>query len=174
MLITTEITKVTEDNFSVSEKRKHELTGAEKKNKNLFSYLKYIISLYIILLYIEFLQEVSMSEIQQLRRGSTRLLILSILAEERRYGYQIMRELEKRSEGYFTMTAALLYPALHQLELDGLVESEWEDGQGKRRRKYYTITSKGRGALSETRTEWQHFMTSLFKALEPLKSKTQE
>jgi Predicted transcriptional regulators len=115
-----------------------------------------------------------MSEIQQLRRGSTRLLILSILSEGKRYGYQIMRELENRSEGYFTMTAALLYPALHQLELEGLVESEWEDGQGKRRRKFYTITSKGRDALVDTRTEWQHFVTNLFKALQPPNTKTQE
>jgi hypothetical protein len=48
------------------------------------------------------------------------------------YGYEIMRELESRSEGYFSMTAALLYPALHQLEADGFVESEWEEGQGRR------------------------------------------
>jgi PadR family transcriptional regulator, regulatory protein PadR len=115
-----------------------------------------------------------MSEIQQLRRGSTRLIILGILSEKRRYGYQIMRELEKRSEGYFTMTAALLYPALHQLEMDGLVESEWEDGQGKRRRKYYTITSEGQRALTDIRTEWQHFVTNLFKVLRPTDAKPQE
>ena len=79
-----------------------------------------------------------------------------------------MRELEQRSAGYFTMTAALLYPALHQLEADGLVESEWQDNPGKRRRKYYTITSKGRIALSESQTEWQNFLVNLFKTLEPI------
>jgi len=107
-----------------------------------------------------------MSQLQQLRKGSTPLLILSIVATEKMYGYQIMRELERRSEGYFSMTAALLYPALHQLETDGLVESEWQDGQGKRRRKYYTITSKGRKAMVESQSEWQAFLTNLFNTLQ--------
>jgi PadR family transcriptional regulator, regulatory protein PadR len=107
-----------------------------------------------------------MSQLQQLRKGSTPVLILSIVSAEKKYGYQIMRELEQRSEGYFTMTAALLYPALHQLEADGLVESEWQEGQGKRRRKYYTITSKGRKVLLESQTEWQTFLDNLFKTLQ--------
>jgi DNA-binding PadR family transcriptional regulator len=81
------------------------------------------------------------------------------------YGYQIMRELEQRSEGYFTMTAALLYPALHQLEAEGLVKSEWQEGQGKRRRKYYTITPKGRKALTSSQTEWETFLMNLQKTL---------
>jgi DNA-binding PadR family transcriptional regulator len=106
-----------------------------------------------------------MSQIDQLRKGSTPLLILNVLEGEKKYGYQIMRELEQRSDGYFTMTAALLYPTLHQLELDGLVESQWEDGSGKRRRKYYTITIKGRQALAEKQVAWQDFFTHLFKVL---------
>lgn len=106
-----------------------------------------------------------MSQLQQVRKGSTPLLILSVLSENKMYGYQIMRELEARSDGYFKMTAALLYPALHQLELDGLVESQWEEGQGKRQRKYYTITAKGRKALEQTRSEWKSFFDSLQKTL---------
>jgi PadR family transcriptional regulator, regulatory protein PadR len=108
-----------------------------------------------------------MSELQQLRKGSTPLLILSVISTGKMYGYQIMRELEQRSDGYFSMTAALLYPALHQLEQDGLVESEWEAGQGKRRRKYYTITPAGRQALESTRSDWERFVSSLFKTLQP-------
>ena len=107
-----------------------------------------------------------MSEIQQLRKGSTPLLILSVLSTGKMYGYQIMRELELRSEGYFTMTAALLYPALHQLEQDGLVSSQWEDGQGRRQRKYYTITQQGRAALESNRSEWERFIDSLQKTLQ--------
>ena len=67
-----------------------------------------------------------MSQLPQLRKGSTPLLILSVLSIHEKYGYQIMRELEQRSAGYFTMTAALLYPALHRMEADGLVDSEWK------------------------------------------------
>lgn len=108
-----------------------------------------------------------MTRLQQLRKGSTPLLILSVLATNKMYGYQIMRELEQKSDGYFAMTAALLYPALHQLELDGLLKSEWQEGQGKRKRKYYSITQKGRKALSKSQTEWKTFITKLQKALEP-------
>jgi PadR family transcriptional regulator, regulatory protein PadR len=115
-----------------------------------------------------------MTNLQQLRRGSTPMLILSILAGGRMYGYQIMRELERRSEGYFTMTAALLYPALHQLEQDGLVESEWADGQGKRRRKFYTITPQGRKQLAHSQAEWQRFLSSLFKTLQGGEADPQE
>lgn len=106
-----------------------------------------------------------MTKLQQLRKGSTPLLLLSVLATNKMYGYQIMRELEQRSEGYFTMTAALLYPALHQLEADGLVKSEWQEGQGKRRRKYYAITTKGRKALTSSQAEWETFLANLQKTL---------
>ncbi len=105
--------------------------------------------------------------IQQLRKGSTTILILSLLQEEAKYGYQIMRELEAQSDGYFTMTAALLYPALHHLEDEGFVQSEWRDGQGKRQRKYYVITEAGRNALKEQTAEWHTFVNNLFKTLEP-------
>ncbi len=108
-----------------------------------------------------------MSELQQLRKGSTPFLILSVVSREKMYGYQIMRELERRSEGYFTMTAALLYPALHQMEMDGLLSSEWQEGQGKRRRKYYAITAKGKRALLERQAEWETFIDSLRKTLKP-------
>lgn len=106
-----------------------------------------------------------MTQLQQLRKGSTPLLVLSILSHDKMYGYQIMRELERRSEGYFTMTAALLYPALHQLEKDGLLRSEWQDGQGKRKRKYYSITSKGRKSLENSNKEWKMFITNMQKTL---------
>ena len=108
-----------------------------------------------------------MNDIQQLRKGSTPLLILSVLADQTMYGYQIMRELERRSDGYFSMTAALLYPALHQLELDGLLKGEWQSGQGRRKRKYYGITAKGKKALAASRAQWQSFIANLQNVLKP-------
>ena len=107
-----------------------------------------------------------MSQLQQLRKGSTSLLLLSALQEEPMYGYQIMRELERRSEGYFNMTAALLYPALHRLENEGLVQSQWQQGQGKRRRKYYTITQAGHQALAQDTRDWQTFINKLSMVLQ--------
>ncbi len=103
-----------------------------------------------------------MSEIQQLRKGSTPLLILSILNDTPKHGYAIMRELEERSNGYFTMTAALLYPTLHQMEKEGLVEAVWQDIAGQRRKKIYSITSKGKNQLDRGQTEWKRFFDQLF------------
>lgn len=108
-----------------------------------------------------------MSLMQQLKKGSTPLLVLSVLQTEPMYGYQIMRELEERSQGYFTMTAASLYPALHKLEVDNLVISNWQDGDGKRRRKYYTLTNKGKEALSDHAQEWQTFANELVALIPP-------
>lgn len=108
-----------------------------------------------------------MTPLDQLRKGSTDLLLLSILVEGKWYGYQLMRELERRSEGYFSMTAALLYPALHELEKEELISGEWDDSAGQRRRKYYTITAKGRQALAQNRANWQEFIHNLWKTLQP-------
>ena len=106
-----------------------------------------------------------MTDLHQVRKGSTPILILSLLADGDKHGYAIMRELEERSQGYFSMTAALLYPTLHQMEQDGLVQSVWEEGSGARKRKVYTITSAGRERLSAGGSEWRQFSERLFKFL---------
>lgn len=108
-----------------------------------------------------------MNLMQQFKKGSTPLLILTVLEEEPMYGYQIMRELEARSQGYFTLTAASLYPMLHKLEADQLVSSSWQDGQGKRQRKYYTITDKGKEALADHASQWQEFANHLRTLIPP-------
>ncbi len=97
----------------------------------------------------------------QIRKGSTPVLILSLLAEQPMYGYQITQELERRSEGYFAMKEGLLYPALHQMERDGLLSSEWRTIAGARRRKYYFITEVGREVLADSVVEWQTFIERL-------------
>ena len=73
-----------------------------------------------------------------------------------------MRELEVRSEGYFKMTAALLYPTLHQMEQEKLVEAAWEDTPGQRRKKVYAITPQGQSYLSKSRLDWEQFFKQLF------------
>lgn len=114
-----------------------------------------------------------MAEIQQVRKGSTPLLILSILTEGPKHGYAIMRDLEERSQGYFTMTAALLYPTLHEMELDELVNAEWVDISGQRRRKVYSITPKGQQQLTKGQHEWRRFFNELmpFLKLQPIMEK---
>ena len=102
---------------------------------------------------------------RQIRKGSTSILILSLLAEQPMYGYQIARELERRSEGYFTMKEGLLYPALHQMEREDLLESEWRTVAGARRRKYYVITEKGCKALVNSVAEWTTFIEQLMRVI---------
>jgi len=100
----------------------------------------------------------------QLRKGSTTVLILALLEDQAMYGYQISRELERRSQGYFTMKEGLLYPALHQMEEDGLIIGQWKTIEN-RQRKYYRITSRGRKQLVQSAAEWQTFTSQLLKLI---------
>ena len=101
----------------------------------------------------------------QIRKGSTSTLILSLLSDEPMYGYQITQELQQRSEGYFEMKEGLLYPALHRMEQDGLLKSEWRSVAGSRRRKYYFITEEGRKVLVNSVAEWTTFTEKLMQVI---------
>jgi PadR family transcriptional regulator PadR len=102
-----------------------------------------------------------MSLRDQIRKGSTEILILTLLAGEPMYGYQISQELARRSDGYFDVKEGLLYPTLHRMQKEGLLTSEWRDAEAGRPRKYYAITAQGRGMLGEQSAEWQTFMAKL-------------
>jgi DNA-binding PadR family transcriptional regulator len=83
-------------------------------------------------------------------------LLLFIIGELPIYGYEIARELERRSEGYFDLTASTLYSALRRLESRGLVSSSWQQ-ISKQRRRCYELTEKGRQILAEELAQWQKF-----------------
>ena len=102
-----------------------------------------------------------MSIRDQIRKGSTTMLILALLSEEPMYGYQLSKELDERSDGYFEMKEGLLYPMLHRLQRDGFIAGNWRRPEGERRRRYYTITESGKAALAEQTAEWQTFMRKL-------------
>jgi PadR family transcriptional regulator PadR len=106
-----------------------------------------------------------MTDLNQVRKGSTPLLILGVLRKGPLHGYAIMRELESLSEGYFNMTAALLYPTLHKMEQNGLIQGKWETSAGARRRKVYEITQKGLKRLDAQQADWRQFIEKLFKTL---------
>ena len=78
------------------------------------------------------------------RRGDIRTAALLLLAEEPRNGYQIMQEVEERSEGWWRPSPGSVYPALSQLEDEGLIRTEERDG-----RKLFAITDAGREVLKE-------------------------
>ena len=94
----------------------------------------------------------------ELLKGSTETLILSLLTVEPMYGYQLVREMDSRSNGYFHLKEGTLYPALHRLERDGLVVSNWwEDYRGGQTRRYYNITPEGQERLLSMLREWEMF-----------------
>jgi PadR family transcriptional regulator PadR len=101
-----------------------------------------------------------------MRTGSTAVMILRLLTDEPMYGYQMVKELQARSDGYFEMEQGTLYPALHRLERDGLVRSEWQIAGDGPPRKYYHITDAGRAALLEGVEQWTDFSRSLLKLLD--------
>ena len=83
--------------------------------------------------------------------------MLFIIGELPIHGYEIARELERRSEGYFSLTASTLYSALRRLERRGLVSSSWRQIT-KQKRRYYELTEKGRQILDEELAQWEKFL----------------
>ena len=96
----------------------------------------------------------------------TRLLVLSLLAGEDMYGYQMIVELARRSDRTFEMKEGTLYPILHGLEKDGYVESYQQTAPTGRVRKYYHITRKGSGLLAEEKEAWQRYSGAVNAVLE--------
>ena len=98
---------------------------------------------------------------RELLKGSTETLLLSLLAGETMYGYQLVKEIEKRSSGYFRFKEGTLYPALHRLERDGLVDSVWNTSPNGQDRRYYHITARGRTRLESMLEEWNLFTRAI-------------
>ena len=98
---------------------------------------------------------------RELKRGSTELLILALLDERQRHGYEISQLIEQRSNGDITFHAASLYPTLYRLEARGLIEGRWVERAGQRRRRYYRLTRAGRTALAKQRSTWDRFFVAL-------------
>jgi len=98
-----------------------------------------------------------MSYERELLKGSTDSLLLRLISHQPMYGYQIIKELEKRSNGYFQFKEGTLYPALHRLERDGLTQGKWQKLPAGQERRYYYITQKGQQALTERVATWQGF-----------------
>ena len=93
----------------------------------------------------------------ELVKGNALVLILSCLAREPMHGYRIVKELEATSGGYFAMREGTLYPHLHQLERDGLIEGCWENVSGGRDRKSYRITERGKAEFARKAKELRRF-----------------
>ncbi len=105
--------------------------------------------------------------LDQMRKGTTTVAILTLLVdvEEPLHGYEIIRQLELRSQGYFRFKEGLIYPSLHRMEQDGLLSSRWLGEPGTRRRKVYTVTEQGRRQLEVEMERWQTFSQQMNQLL---------
>ena len=100
-------------------------------------------------------------------KGNIDPLLLCLVAQQPMYGYQIIKELERRSQGYFRFKEGTLYPVLHQLERAGFISGEWQRLPNGQQRKYYHITNKGLTSLVEKRNQWQDFLTAMNLIIQP-------
>ena len=107
---------------------------------------------------------------RDLLKGSSNSLLLCLLDGQPMYGYQIVKELEAKSQGYFKFKEGTLYPALHRLEKSALISSKWELLSNGRQRRYYTITDKGRATLAREKTQWLDFFNAITMVLQPQKT----
>ncbi len=102
----------------------------------------------------------------ELPRGALRAIVLALLSETPLHGYAIARRVEARTAGALRMREGTLYPALHELELEDLVEASIEEVDGRRRR-VYRITPKGRREAADWRAHWSEMAAMLQKLLAP-------
>ena len=98
---------------------------------------------------------------RELKRGSAELLILALLEERERHGYDLARLIGERSRGAISFHVASLYPTLYRMEERGLIEGRWVERAGQRRRRYYRVTRAGRKTLASQRSVWESFFEGL-------------
>src|SRR3984957_15629711 len=91
---------------------------------------------------------------KELVAASTTTLVLSILSEGEDYGYALIQRVNKLSGGDVQWSEGMLYPVLHWMEKEDLIESEWREAETGRKRKYYRLRKEGRKALQEEKQQW--------------------
>ena len=103
--------------------------------------------------------------VSELRKGSAEVLVLGVLRERARHGYEIARVIEDRSGGDIVFHSATLYPTLYRLERKGLITGQWVEKAGQRRRRFYRITPSGLAALGEQQAAWVRFFDALHRVV---------
>jgi PadR family transcriptional regulator PadR len=98
---------------------------------------------------------------RELKKGSTDLLVLSLIERRPRHGYEIGKQIEITSGGRLHFRIGSLYPILCRLEDRGLISGRWIERPGERRRRYYRLTPPGRRALAQQRTVWNQFVLAI-------------
>ena len=109
-----------------------------------------------------------MAQRREIMKGSSDSLLLCLISQNPMYGYQIIKELASRSQGYFKFKEGTLYPALHRLEKEGLILGKWQTLPSGRQRRYYRLTEKGHRVLIEKRNQWQDFLIAMNLIIQPM------
>jgi PadR family transcriptional regulator, regulatory protein PadR len=102
---------------------------------------------------------------RELKKGNAELLILALLEQKARHGYEIGKLIAERSEGIVRFHVASLYPLLYRLERRGWVKGDWEPAGGRRRR-FYRLTTAGRKNLASQRIRWRAFSGAINRIAE--------
>ena len=95
------------------------------------------------------------------KKGAAELLVLSLLEERQRHGYELAQLIERRSRGVVTFHVSSLYTLLYRLERRGLVRGRWVEKPGERRRRFYELTAAGRRALIQEQRQWRALVTAV-------------
>jgi len=98
---------------------------------------------------------------RELKKGSAELLIMSLIEQRARHGYEISKLIEARSGGVLRFNVASFYPLLYRLEQRGFIEGRWVEKPGQRRRRYYKLTAAGRKVLKQQRSTWVAFVRAM-------------
>ncbi|MEM1247234.1 MAG: PadR family transcriptional regulator [Acidobacteriota bacterium] len=101
------------------------------------------------------------------KKGTAELLVLALVSERQRHGYEIAKLIEGRSGGALVFQVASLYPLLYRLEKKGLIRGRWVEKAGERRRRFYGLTPEGRKFLGEERQRWRQFVDAVDRITSP-------
>jgi PadR family transcriptional regulator PadR len=96
-----------------------------------------------------------------MKKGSAEMLVLALVEDRGRHGYEIGKLIEERSGGVLKFHIASLYPMLYKLEHRHLIQGRWVEKPGQRRKRFYRITAEGRRVLASQRSRWHEFMVAL-------------
>ena len=99
--------------------------------------------------------------IEGAKKGSAEVVILALLEDRSRHGYEIAGLIEERTDGTIRFTLASLYATLYRMEERGWIKGRWVERPGQRRRCYYRITEAGRAVLADQRKDWRRFVEAL-------------
>ena len=98
---------------------------------------------------------------RELKKGSAELLVLSLVEDRPRHGYEIGNLIEQRSGGLLRFNVASLYPLLYRLEKRRWIQGRWVEKAGQRRRRYYRLTPEGKKVLAAQRNSWKDFVEAM-------------